>query len=171
MNSFVFNELESLAQHVLTESQTLVLAGGFSDHERAVSVSSGKKADLFEVFSDQQEAHTRIMLQISDCIKHFGISTVIIWSPDTDLFILSAHFSCKFGIGIWFKTGINTNTRFILVHSISQSIGHEISLCLIPFYALTVCDSTSLKGIGKKKVFKVLKRKIKDISKLKKLGD
>ena len=68
LNSFVFNELESLAQQVLTESQTLVLAGGFSDHERAVSVSSGKKEDLFEVFSDQQEADTRIMLQISDCI-------------------------------------------------------------------------------------------------------
>ena len=29
MNSFVFNKLESLAQQVLTESQTQVLAGGF----------------------------------------------------------------------------------------------------------------------------------------------
>ena len=83
---------------MLTESQTLVLAGGFPDHERAVSVSSGKKDDLLEVFSDQQEAHTRIMLQISDCIKRFRISTAIVWSPDTDVFILSAHFSCKFGI-------------------------------------------------------------------------
>ena len=53
LNSFVFNELESLAQQVLTESQTLVLAEGFMDHERAVSVSSGKKDDLLEVFSDQ----------------------------------------------------------------------------------------------------------------------
>ena len=86
LNSFVFNELESLAQQVLTELQTLVLAGGFSDHERAVSVSSGKKEDLFEVFSDQQEADTRIMLQISDCIKRFGISTATVWSPDTDVF-------------------------------------------------------------------------------------
>ena len=40
---------------MLTESQILVLAGGFSDHERTVSVSSGKEEDLFEVFSDQQE--------------------------------------------------------------------------------------------------------------------
>ena len=106
LNSFVFNELENLAQQVLTESQTLVLAGRFSDHERAVSVSSGKKEDLFEVFSNQQEADTRIMLQISDCVKCFGISTAIVWSPDTDVFILSAHFSCKFGIDMWFKTGI-----------------------------------------------------------------
>ena len=60
LNSFVFNELESLVQQVLTESRTLVLAG---------SVSSGKKEDLLEVFSNQQEADTRIMLQISDCIK------------------------------------------------------------------------------------------------------
>ena len=29
LNSFVFNELESLAQQVLTDSQTLVLAGDF----------------------------------------------------------------------------------------------------------------------------------------------
>ena len=37
---------------------------------------------------------------------------------------------------------------------------------------LTGCDSTScLKGIGKKKAFKVLKRKIKGFSKLKELGD
>ena len=121
LNSFVFKELESLAQQVVTESQTLVLAGGFTDHERAVSVYSGKKDDLLEVFSDQQEADTRIILQISDCIKRFGISIVFVWSPDTDVFILSAHFSCKFGIDIWFKTGIKTNTRFIPVHSTSQS--------------------------------------------------
>ena len=69
------------------------------------------------------------------------------------------------------KTGNKTYTRFIPVHSISQSIGHEISSCLIPFHALTGCDSTSLKGIGKKKAFKVPKRKLKDISKLKELGD
>ena len=100
LNSFVFNELESLAQQVLTESQALVLAEGFSDHERPVSVSSGKKEDLLEVFSDQQEADTKIMLQISDCIKLFEISTAIVWSPDTDVFTLSAHFSCKFGIDI-----------------------------------------------------------------------
>ena len=64
LNNFVFNELESLAQQMLTESKSLALAGGFSDHERAVSVSSGKKEDLLEVFFDQQEADTRIMLQI-----------------------------------------------------------------------------------------------------------
>ena len=158
-----------LSQPVLTESQTLVLAGGFSNHDRAVSVSSGKKEDLLEVFSDKQEGETRIMLQISDCIKHFGISTAIVWSPDTDVFILSDHFSCKLGIDIWFKTGI---TRFIPVHSISQSTGHEISWRLIPLHALTSCDSTScLKGIGTNKAIKVLKRKIKDFSKLKELGD
>ena len=78
LNSLVFNELDNSAQQVLTESQPLVLAGGFADHERAVSVSSGKKEDLLEVFSDQQEAETRIMLQISDCIKRFGISTAIV---------------------------------------------------------------------------------------------
>ena len=93
LNNFYFNELESLAQRMLTESQTLVLAGGFSDQERAVSVSvsSGNKEDLLEVFSDQREAESRIMLQISDCIKRFGISIAIVWSPDTDVFILSAH--------------------------------------------------------------------------------
>ena len=150
LNSFVFNELENLVQQVRTESQTLVLAGGFSDHERAVSASSGKKEDLLEVFSDQQEADTRIMLQISDRIKHFGISTAVVWSSDTDVFMLSARFSCKFGTDIWFRTGIKTNTRFIPVHSISQSIEHGISSCFIPFHALTGCDSTScLKGTGK----------------------
>ena len=163
LNSFVFNELESLAQQVLTESQTLVLAGGFSDHERAVSVSSGKKENLFQVFYDQQEADTRIMLQISDCIKCFVISTAVVWSPDADVFIISGYFSCEFGIDIWCKTGIKTNMRFIPVHSISQTIGYEISSCLIPFHALTGCDSNSLKGTGKKKAFKVLKRKFKDI--------
>ena len=98
LNSFVFNELESLAQQVLTESQTLVSDGGFPDHERSVSVSSGKKEGLFKVFSDQQEVDTRIMLQISDCIKRFGISTAIVWSPDTDVFILSAHFPASLGL-------------------------------------------------------------------------
>ena len=28
------------------------------------------------------------MLQISDCIKRFGISTALVWSPDTNVFKL-----------------------------------------------------------------------------------
>ena len=58
------------------------------------------------------------------------------------------------------------------VHYFLTNFGHEISSCLIPFHALTGCESTScLKGIGKKKALKVLKSKIKDFSKLKELGD
>ena len=65
LNSSVFKELESLAHRVTNSS----LGWRFLDHVRSVSVSSGKKEDLLEVFSDQHEVDTRIMLQISDCIK------------------------------------------------------------------------------------------------------
>ena len=149
----------------LDSSQTLVLSGGFVDHERVIALSKGSVKELYDLYSSQEEADTRLMLHIHDACTRFGINTAIIWSPDTDVFILGIHFSGQFDINIWFKTGTKQSTCYIPLHSIGQKIGADLCTLLLPYHALTGCDSTScFKGKGKKKGTRCPKRKPRKIS-------
>ena len=75
------------------------------------SLSKDSVKELYDLYSSQEEADTRLMLHIHDACTRFGINTAIIWSPDTDVFILGIHFSGQFDINIWFKTGTKQSTR------------------------------------------------------------
>ena len=172
LNAFVFSELETLMPCKLDPSQTLVLSGGFVDHERVIALSKDSVKELYDLYSSQEEADTRLMLHIHDACTRFGINTAIIWSPDTDVFILGIHFSGQFDINIWFKTGTKQSTRYIPLHSIGQKIGADLCTLLLPYHALTGCDSTScFKGKGKKKGLDVLRGNQERYQSLRSLGD
>ena len=85
---------------------------------------------------------------------------IVIQSPDTDVAVLSvAHFEDLCCQELWFKTGIKDRQRYIPVHSILSSLARPLCNWLLPFHALTGCDSTSaFSGIGKKKAWKVMLR-------------
>ena len=128
--------------------------------------------ELYDLYSSQEEADTRLMLHFHDACTRFGINTAIIWSPDTDVFILRIHFSGQFDINIWFKTGSKQSTCYIPLHSIGQTIGADLCTLLLPYHALTGCGSTScFKGKGKKKGTRCPKRKPRKISESVSLGD
>ena len=86
LNAFVLSELETLMPCKLDSSQTLVLSGGFVDHERVIALSKDSVKELYDLYSSQEEADNRLMLHIHDACTRFGINTAIIWSPDTDVF-------------------------------------------------------------------------------------
>lgn len=83
LNDFVFNlwMLEMPAK--LAEEQTLVLAGGFKDHQRAVAITQNGIYTVNDLFSTQEEADTRLLLLVRDSKTRFGTTNAIVWSPDT----------------------------------------------------------------------------------------
>ena len=45
----------------LDSSQTLVLSGGFVDHERVIALSKDSVKELYDLCSSQEEADTRLL--------------------------------------------------------------------------------------------------------------
>ena len=137
-------------------SQKVVLAGGFWDRSKTVSLTQSSVAVEHNLRSDHEEADTRLLLHA----KHAANThpRIVIQSPDTDVAVLSvAHFEELFCQELWFKTGVKDRQRYIPIHDIHLSFGRLLSKCLLSFHALTGCDSTSaLSGIGKKKAWNVL---------------
>ena len=124
------------------ESQVLVLAGGFQDHERAVAIPRNHVEVVEKVYSNHEEADTRLILHIQCSIERFGTRPAIVWSPDTDVMILGVYFSHKLDIDIWFRTRTKGKVRYIPLHEISANLGQELTATLLAFHAIKGCDST-----------------------------
>ena len=159
-------------QGELSEDQTLVLSGGFQNHEKVVQVTNRGSEEVVSLFSSQDEADTRIWLHVNDASVRYGTKTVIIWSPDTDVLVLGVHFFREIDIEkLCFKTGTIRNTRYIPVHMIVDNLGESLSRLILPFHAFTGCDSTScFKWKGKKKGLELIQKE-EAYSQLEQLGN
>ena len=124
-----------------------------------------------ELESNQEEADTRMLLHVKHC-RNLAAKRIVLFSPDTDVLLLFLHHNFDLGVqGIFFKTGktgVDTNyTRFIPIHHLVECPTTEQRLILLSVYCISGCDTTSsLFGIGKKKVFKVMLSCAKDFQKI-----
>ena len=89
-----------------------MLADGFQDHERVVSISRNHVEVVEEVYSNHEEADTRLILHIQCSIERFGTRRDIVWSPDTNVMILGVYISHELRIDIWFRTGTKEKVRY-----------------------------------------------------------
>ena len=103
---------------------------------------------------------------------------IIVQSRDTDVLVLCVHYfpSLQYTDELWFQTGAISSTkdgrRCIPVHDICNSIDPVIYKILPAVQAVTGCDTTSsMFGIGKCTVFKVLKDRPSDFIDLSSLAD
>jgi hypothetical protein len=153
---------------IVTSSDELYLAGLFSDPSTTKNFTPSKVNDCPDLFSNHEEANTRMLLHAIHANTRIGDMNVkgriIIKSPDTDVLFLCIHFfpSMRNTKELWFKTGTVTRTkdgrRYLPVHDICH------------IHALTGCDTTcSFFGIGKKTVLKTLKDNIDEFADLSKL--
>ena len=92
-------------------------------------------------------------MYVNDAAVRYNTKTAIIWSPDTDVFVLGIHFFRDIDIeNIWFKTGTRDNMRYIPIHMVVDNLGQTMCRLILSFHALTGSDSTScFKWKGKKK--------------------
>lgn len=59
-------------------------------------------------------------MHVNDAKSRYESKTAIIWSPDTDVLVLSVVFQEEIGIDIWFKTGTKRDISYIPVHVIAE---------------------------------------------------
>ena len=90
----------------------VLLAGGFTDGSRTVSLDQGSTAAVLQLRLDHEEADTRLLLHA----KHVASThpRIVIQSPDTDVAVLAvAHFNDLGCQELWLRTGTKDKERYI----------------------------------------------------------
>jgi len=131
---FVCESLSVLSERQLHPHQNVVLAEGFKDGRETVLCSSRYSSSVPSLFSDQEEADTRLLLHA----KHASNThqRIFVQSPDTDVAVLCvAHFQSVQCQELWFQTVVKDKARFIPIHSALHS-----SLGPLVCKALPACD-------------------------------
>ena len=127
----------------------LVVSGGFNEILKVWS-SNTSREDLQELSSDHEEADTRIVLHA----KHAAAVGYKQLCRDTDVLVLLLAHREDLCEEIWMFSGTSRRKKYTPVHKIR--LPEEKRKSLIPFHAITGCDTTSqFAGIGKQTAWKV----------------
>lgn len=137
------------------DGKCIVVAGGFQDEEEVQC--SDQTLELDSLRAKHEEADTRFILH---CL-HAGTQNIVVSARDTDVFILLvAHFHRFNCAHLWMKAGTSKKQKYIPVHTVCSELlfGPTVAQALLPFHALTGCDTVSfLAGHSKKTTWKVFK--------------
>ena len=141
----------------IVDGKILYLAGGFEDGVITKCIKTNSVENIPDLYTNQEEADTRMLLHayhaMEECPK------ITIDSPGMDVAVLCVYYVERLAkvSELYFYTGTGDKRRFIPVHDISRALGSTLSSLLLPFHALTGCDSTSsVCKLGKKKPWKIL---------------
>ena len=120
--------------------KTMVLAGGF--HREDEVWKSNPELDICLLQASHEEAVSRLVFH---CL-HADAKTVVVSSNDTDVLLLMlSHFHKMQCQQLWIKSGTSKCRKYIPVHDIKQTLSFSNSKfeTLIPFHAITGCDTVS----------------------------
>lgn len=101
----------------------------------------GSKKDMTYLKSDQEEADTKIILHALDASAN-GATEIRIYSPDTDVFVLSLRRFPDLCPNTTFITGKGQRHREIKLQPIVDALGPLKTAALPAFHALTGADNT-----------------------------
>ena len=130
-----------------------------------------KETEITDLFSDQEETDTRIVLYCVYAQDH-GYDNIRIRSPDSDVFFVLLHHAGKLDVNILFDTGTGNKKRLINITQMAHGYGQQFCTALLGLHAFTHCDTTSaFKGIGKVRPIKLLQKSPQLVEALSQLGD
>ena len=99
--------------------------------------------EVQELRSSHEEADTRIILHMLHADHNEGSETIVVRSPDTDVFMLLIKYASRMKKNLIMDTGHSNKRRLIDVKSIAQELGQDLSSALLSLHAFTGCDTTS----------------------------
>ena len=103
---------------------------------------------IAELLSKQEEADYRIMFHINDGVVKHEVQSVLVDSPDTDVFVnLIFHFKETWQLQkLFVKLGNRKSKKTLQVHVVVDQLDNNLVSCLPAIHALSRCDSTSKVG-------------------------
>ena len=88
-----------------------------------------------QLCSDHEEADTRMVAHARHASQLY--STIIIQSPDTDVFFIALNASMDIDADLFFETGVGKGRRIISISSIRQHFGDQWCSLFIGLHAFT----------------------------------
>lgn len=171
---FVSGYVAENSPHQLKDGLSIVLSGGFRNGREVRVVTSNGSEQLPDLFSNQEEADTRMVLHATKLVE--AHNRIIIRTDDTDVLVILIYyyFPTFKGHEVYMHTGHRTRytfrNRYIPVHVIAEKIGPVVSSCLPAMHALTGCDTnSSIYKVGKRTALSKLTQNIgrlKDLSRV-----
>lgn len=133
--------------------KTLVVSGGFHKEDDVRTNNSNLSIEGLQ--ANHEEADTRIVLH---CL-HCDADKIVVSARDTDVLVqLVALFHKIRCTKLWLRAGTSEKRKYIPVHEIRQKLSFTdpVFETLIPFHAITGCDTVSyIAGISKKTAWKI----------------
>ena len=129
--SFVRNYIATTGPERISSLNTIILAGGFENDEDVKVVSTSFVDNLTNLYSDQEEADTRLVLHSIHLAESH--SRVVIRCDDTDVLVLLVYYSSKgmFGTStVFMHSGHGPRQRFVPVCAIAKKLGAALCACL-----------------------------------------
>ena len=125
--------------------------------EKCWKITKDKVTEAKHLFTNQEEADTRMFLHVKD-VETQGYDGIVLISEDTDVFVLGVYVAHSLpNIAIYQKRGTQSRSRLINISEISSSIGPVASQCLSGLHAIMGCDTVSaFSGKGKVKALKLV---------------
>ena len=135
------------------DDKDIIVAGGF--REELEVRSSKTTTDLSQLRATHEEADTRLVLHA----VHSRFNTVVVSSRDTDVLVLLVshfpHVKCEH---LWMMSGTTKKRRYIPINAVFNNLPRDSATTLLPFHALTGCDTTSyIANHTKRSAWKVFK--------------
>ena len=143
-----------LSEHIIVNAppdKVVVAAGGFAD-EREVQSSEGA-IDLPALRATHEEADTRL---IGHCVNS-SLNNIVVSARDTDVvLLLVAHVPYIACPNLYMMFGTAKNRKYFNVRAIHENLPAGSVSALLPFHALTGCNTTSfIRSHSKKSAWKV----------------
>ena len=111
-----------------------------------------------DLFSNQEEADTKMFLCCLHAIRYFSSENICISTDDSDVAILAIYYKNYIPCNLLVEIETKAKKRILCIARISKTIGKELSDALPALHAVSGCDSTSaFFGIGKQKFYKIVK--------------
>ena len=133
---------------------TIVVSGGCLNEEDVLC--SDPCLDVSALKSNHEEADTRFVLHGVNIERH--LNNLVVYSRDTDVLLLLLAHRTRFSSKVWILAGTSKKPKYIPLEEVSANLPCNSSSALLPFHAITGCDSTSFFcGHSKKTAWKVFK--------------
>ena len=142
---------DELLSHAPAE-RTVVVAGGCLVEDDVLC--SNPSVDLSVLRSNHEDADTRIVLHLVQLNGHADM--VIVSARDTDVLLLLLAHHARFTTDVWLWVGTAKKPKYFSLGDVFNQLPDlSIADALLPFHAITGCDTTSfISGHSKRTAWK-----------------
>ena len=111
-----------MAKQCLPADKELVIGGGATDGQLALSIKNGESTEVTALHCDLEEADPRMLLHAKHATR--DAQRAVIQSPNTDVLLLCVTHNDEIACDeLWFRTGMKDRLRNIPAHKIAAGVG------------------------------------------------